>query len=183
MKIVASRLLAVASALGLAGCSTAPQSPPLKAATPATLAQCEALATAFRHDNTSLDSAATVPAGALKLAGRDVPAHCLVKGAMHKRRAATGATTRLHSRCACPGTGTGASYYQGNGGLDGAVRPAEGALGGGPLTGALMQGFAVISSDAGHTGAQTPYFGSPSRRPGWTTAGRPWPSSRPWPRG
>jgi hypothetical protein len=32
-------------------------------------------------------------------------------------------------------------------------------LGGGPLTGALMQGFAVISSDAGHSGPQTPYFG------------------------
>ena len=48
---------------------------------------------------------------------------------------------------------------RGNGGLDGAVRPAEGALGGGPLTGALTQGFAVISSDAGHTGAQTTVFG------------------------
>ena len=53
----------------------------------------------------------------------------------------------------------GRFYYQGNGGLDGAVAPALGALGGGPLTGALMQGFAVISSDAGHTGAQTPFFG------------------------
>ena len=35
-----------------------------------------------------------------------------------------------------------------------------GALGGGPLTGALMQGFAVLSSDAGHSNAQGgPAFG------------------------
>ena len=39
------------------------------------------------------------------------------------------------------------------------MQPALGALGGGPLTGALMQGFAVISSDAGHSGPQTPFFG------------------------
>ena len=39
------------------------------------------------------------------------------------------------------------------------VLSALGALGGGPLNGALMQGFAVISSDAGHTGPQTPFFG------------------------
>jgi hypothetical protein len=31
------------------------------------------------------------------------------------------------------------------------VLPALGALGGGPTSGALKQGFAVISSDAGHT--------------------------------
>ncbi len=34
------------------------------------------------------------------------------------------------------------------------------ALGGGPVTGALAQGFAVISADAGHTGRQHPRFGA-----------------------
>ena len=59
-----------------------------------------------------------------------------------------------------PKAWNGRFYYQGNGGLDGSVKTADGALGGGPLTGALMQGFAVISSDAGHSGPQTPYFGA-----------------------
>ena len=145
----------------LGGCSTQPPAAPaLKAATPATLSQCEALATAFRHDNTTLDSAATVAAGTLKLAGRDVAAHCLVKGAMHKRKGSDGRDYAIAFEMRLPQNWNGRFYYQGNGGLDGAVRPAEGALGGGPLTGALMQGFAVISSDAGHTGAQTPYFGA-----------------------
>ena len=44
--------------------------------------------------------------------------------------------------------------------VDGAVRPATGVAGsGGPLSNALHKGFAVISSDAGHTNAQNPLFG------------------------
>jgi feruloyl esterase len=40
------------------------------------------------------------------------------------------------------------------------VVPATGALGGGPTTSALMQGFAVISSDSGHSNTQGgPAFG------------------------
>jgi feruloyl esterase len=54
----------------------------------------------------------------------------------------------------------GRFYYQANGGIDGTVVPATGnTSGGGPLTSALLQGFVVISSDAGHTGAQNPVFG------------------------
>lgn len=164
MKRLSTRLLGAAcAAASLTACTTGPHTAataPLKAATPATLAQCEALAGAFRHDNTTLDSAAMVSAGTLKLAGQNVAAHCLVKGAMHKRRGSDGRDYAIAFEMRLPQNWNGRFYYQGNGGLDGAVRPAEGALGGGPLTGALMQGFAVISSDAGHTGAQTPYFGS-----------------------
>ena len=54
----------------------------------------------------------------------------------------------------------GRFWHQGNGGIDGSVVPATGALGGGPLTSALLQGFAVLSSDAGHSNAQGgPAFG------------------------
>jgi feruloyl esterase len=56
----------------------------------------------------------------------------------------------------------GRFFYQANGGTDGAVVPAAGPAGaGGSLTGALAQGFAVISSDAGHVGGP---LGSP---PAW----------------
>ena len=59
-----------------------------------------------------------------------------------------------------PNAWNGRFLYQGNGGTDGAVSQATGGfVGGGPLQNALQQGFAVISSDAGHSGAQNPLFG------------------------
>ncbi|MCW5652555.1 tannase/feruloyl esterase family alpha/beta hydrolase [Hydrogenophaga sp.] len=161
----ATTRLGIATTLGLllAACAT-PPSPPaapaqLSAATGASLRQCEALAGQFRHAQTVIDSAAPAPAGALQLAGQPVAAHCLVKGRMQPRKGSDGRDYAIGFEMRLPQTWNGRFYYQGNGGLDGSVRPAEGALGGGPLTGALVQGFAVISSDAGHTGAQTPYFG------------------------
>jgi feruloyl esterase len=114
----------------------------------------------FRHGQTTLASTAIQASGTLKLAGQAVAEHCLVKGTMHARKGSDGRDYAIGFEMRLPKEWNGRFYYQGNGGLDGNVRPAEGALGGGPLTGALMQGFAVISSDAGHTGAQTPYFGS-----------------------
>jgi feruloyl esterase len=78
---------------------------------------------------------------------------------MHPRKGSDGRDYAIGFEMRLPQAWNGRFYYQGNGGLDGTVQPAQGALGGGPLTGALLQGFAVISSDAGHTGAQTPFFG------------------------
>ncbi|WP_332741498.1 tannase/feruloyl esterase family alpha/beta hydrolase [Hydrogenophaga sp.] len=147
----------------IAACGTAPPGTSTPAAlTPAvgaSLRQCDTLAGQFRFEQTSIDSAAPVAAGGLMLAGQPVAAHCLVKGQMHKRKGSDGRDYAIGFEMRLPQAWNGRFYYQGNGGLDGAVRPAEGALGGGPLTGALTQGFAVISSDAGHTGAQTTVFG------------------------
>jgi hypothetical protein len=165
MKTPASALrmtLPVALGLALAACATGPGSSPpasLKPATGASLRQCEKLPAQFRFDQTAIDSAAPVAAGGLVQAGQPVAAHCLVKGQMHKRKGSDGRDYAIGFEMRLPQAWNGRFYYQGNGGLDGAVRPAEGALGGGPLTGALAQGFAVISSDAGHTGAQTTVFG------------------------
>jgi len=78
---------------------------------------------------------------------------------MHERKGSDGRDYAIGFEMRLPLAWNGRFYYQGNGGLDGSVQPALGALGGGPLTGALMQGFAVISSDAGHNGPQTPVFG------------------------
>jgi feruloyl esterase len=132
----------------------------LSPAVGAPLKTCADLGQAFRFDQTRVDTASSVPAGGLKLAGQPVAEHCLVKGVMHPRKGSDGRDYAIGFEMRLPKEWNGRFYYQGNGGLDGNVRSAEGALGGGPLTGALMQGFAVISSDAGHTGAQTPYFGS-----------------------
>jgi hypothetical protein len=58
-----------------------------------------------------------------------------------------------------PKAWNGRFLHQGNGGSDGNVVPATGSTGGGPLTHALLQGFAVLSSDAGHAAAQNLAFG------------------------
>ena len=154
--------LGVLSAVGvLVACGSLQSTPPapLKAATGASLSQCEALASSLQLPHTRIDSAASVAAGAVMQGDQAVPAHCLVKGRMHERKGSDGRDYAIGFEMRLPVAWNGRFYYQGNGGLDGAVVPALGALGGGPLTGALMQGFAVISSDAGHSGPQTAVFG------------------------
>ena len=154
-------LLTPALALLLVACSSTPVTPPptLAPSRAAALTSCETLAAGFRHPQTSLDSATLVAEGVMKQGGSPIAAHCLVKGQMHKRKGSDGRDYAIGFEMRLPQNWNGRFYYQGNGGLDGNVQPALGALGGGPVTGALFQGFAVISSDAGHTGAQTPYFG------------------------
>jgi poly(3-hydroxybutyrate) depolymerase len=145
-----------ALALSLAGCAT--QQVATKAES-GTLAQCDSLKAAFTFANTEIDSAAPVAAGPIAPGGPAAGAHCLVKGKMHKRKTADNKDYAIGFEMRLPNAWNGRFYYQGNGGLDGTVQPAQGATGGGPITGALAQGFAVLSADAGHTGAQTTQFG------------------------
>ncbi|CAN7352086.1 tannase/feruloyl esterase family alpha/beta hydrolase [Pseudoduganella sp. LjRoot289] len=134
--------------------------PQLSAAGGGKLANCSDLASKISYPNTAIASAVSVEAGVLTVAGKPVQAHCLVKGSMHQRVSpvdkqsyAIGFEMRL------PVDWNGRFFYQANGGLDGAVLTARGEVGGGgQLDTALGQGFAVISSDAGH-GAATPLFG------------------------
>ncbi len=155
----ASSVVAIAA---LTACSSTPQSQQpgqLSAATGASLQRCAEITKGFQFNQTQIDSAQPVAAGAASMAGKPLPAYCEVKGKMHARKGTDGRDYAIGFEMRLPQAWNGRFYYQGNGGLDGSVQPPLGALGGGPLTGALMQGFAVISSDAGHTGAQTPYFG------------------------
>jgi Tannase and feruloyl esterase len=137
--------------------------PRLSPATPATLiGSCEALATQLADlANTTITASSTVAAGTLVLAGQPVPEHCRVTGRMHERVSPVdGKTYAIGFEMRLPVAWNGRFWHQGNGGIDGAVSPATGALGGGPLTSALLQGFSVLSSDAGHTLAQGgPAFG------------------------
>ena len=165
LSIIAASLLLTACSGGSSnlGSSTpaTPALPQLAAATGATLASCTDLATKIQLANTTITAANAVAAGALTIAGKPVPAHCQVTGRMFDRvstvdgqRYAIGFEMRL------PTNWNGRFFYQANGGLDGSVVPATGPVGGGgPLDNALNQGFAVISSDAGH-GAPTPFFGA-----------------------
>jgi feruloyl esterase len=134
--------------------------PQLGAASGAALASCADLAAKINFANTTITGANPIAAGTLTVAGKPVPAHCQVTGQMYKRTSAVdGKSYAIGFEMRLPNNWNGRFFYQANGGVDGSVVPATGPVGGGgPLDHALNQGFAVISSDAGH-GAPTPFFG------------------------
>jgi pimeloyl-ACP methyl ester carboxylesterase len=166
--------LALLAGLLLAACSdsdgrapdTAPTTPPVQAlpqlgaATGATLAGCADLAARLAYPDTAISAVNPVAAGALSVGGKPVPAHCQVLGEMLRRTSPVdGKSYAIGFEMRLPLNWNGRFFYQANGGVDGSVVTATGPVGGGgPLDNALNQGFAVISSDAGH-GAPTPFFG------------------------
>ena len=147
----------------LGACGGSDDSPPqLAAATPAKFAgNCADLTAKLSGlANTRITSSALVAAGTLRVAGQHIAAHCLVSGQMEERVSAVdGKRYAIGFEMRLPLDWNGRFLYQANGGLDGAVAPALGAFGGGPLTNALHQGFAVLSSDAGHAGPTDYSFG------------------------
>jgi pimeloyl-ACP methyl ester carboxylesterase len=122
---------------------------------------CEQLIASLQYPNAVFTSATSVPAGELMLAGQPIPAHCLLTGKMNERVGPVdGQAYAIGFEMRLPLAWNNRFFYQANGGLDGIVVPATGdTSGGGPLTSALLQGFTVISSDAGHSALQNPSFG------------------------
>ncbi|HEY5960626.1 MAG TPA: tannase/feruloyl esterase family alpha/beta hydrolase [Polyangiaceae bacterium] len=122
---------------------------------------CERLVNSLQFPFTAFTSSTSIAAGTLTLAGKAIGAHCLLTGKMHERVSPVdGQTYSIGFEMRLPLDWNGRFFYQANGGLDGNVVTATGnTSGGGPLTSALLQGFAVISSDAGHSAAQNPTFG------------------------
>ncbi len=108
-------------------------------------------------------SATMVAAGTLSNAGQAVPEHCLVAGRMNDRVSAVdGERYAIGFQMRLPKDWNGRFLHQGNGGTDGSVVVADGgsSLGsGGQLRNGLQLGFAVLSSNAGHSGSQNPLFG------------------------
>ena len=136
--------------------------PQLAAAQPATLANCTSLS-GFSFAGTTVTAASVVAAGTLSNAGSPVGEHCLVTGKMNERTSAVdGQTYAIGFQMRLPKDWSGRFLYQGNGGTDGVVTTADGGASigsGGLLRNGLQLGFAVISSDAGHSSAQNPLFG------------------------
>ena len=160
------RLLAISAvsalpALLLLGCGGSDSAlPQLAAATPATLLSCTDLASKISFSNTTITAANAIAAGTLTVAGTPVPAHCQITGKMNQRVSAVdGNSYAIGFEMRLPIAWNGRFFYQGNGGTDGSVVAATGGVnGGGGPTNALNQGFAVISSDAGHN-TPGPNFG------------------------
>jgi len=161
LKTAAAAACVVAGLSACGGDDNGQALPQLLAATGASLSSCTDLATRLSFANTTFTAANAVAAGTLTVAGTPVPAHCLVTGKMFQRVSAVeGNSYAIGFEIRLPNAWNGRFYYQGNGGIDGSVVTATGSVNGGPaLTNALAMGFAVISSDAGHVGAQGPFFG------------------------
>jgi feruloyl esterase len=148
------------STLLLAGGLFAEETPDrLAPATGARLASCGRLPTEFSYPHTTLTSAEAEPSGSLQWGGRPIDSHCRVRGEMFRRTSPQdGKSYAIGFEMRLPNDWNGRFFYQANGGIDGAVATALG--GGGPVPSpALQQGFAVISSDAGHTDGNDPSFG------------------------
>lgn len=156
-------LAALVPTLLLAACGGSDDAPlpQLSAARPGTLQACVGLASQLALANTQITGAAVVPAGTLTVAGQSVPEHCRVTGQMYQRVSAVdGQTYAIGFEMRLPADWNGRFFHQVNGGTDGNIGVASGGKGGGgPLSNGLRDGFAVLSSDAGHTNAQNPLFG------------------------
>ncbi|WP_427912283.1 tannase/feruloyl esterase family alpha/beta hydrolase [Ramlibacter sp. MMS24-I3-19] len=161
VRIPLAAAAAILTACGGGGGSDAATLPRLSAAQAASITTCTGLPTSFTYANTSITTATVAAAGTLTNAGAPVAEHCVVTGKMNQRVSPVdGQTYAIGFEMRLPTAWNGRFLYQGNGGTDGVVAQATGNfVGGGPLQTALQQGFAVISSDAGHTNAQNPLFG------------------------
>jgi len=148
-------------ALILSGCGGSDGLPQMSAAQPANFGgDCAALATSITGLTGTVITAASTVAGGTVVSNISMPEHCLVTGKMNERVSAVdGGTYYIGFQMRLPKNWNGRFFYQANGGTDGAVSNAVGALGGGPVTSALSKGFAVLSSDAGHQSQTTPFFG------------------------
>lgn len=159
-------LLGVSTTLLFAGCggnSNGSDTFFLPAAVPAAfVGNCPALPASLTGlANTTISSAKLVAKGALAVTGMvgEMPEHCLVAGEMNRRTSAVdGKSYAIGFEIRLPTNWNGRFFYQANGGIDGSVVTAIGPnSGGAPVSNALQMGFAVLSSDAGHSGP--PWWG------------------------
>ena len=132
--------------------------PQLAAAKPGTLANCTTL-TGFAFASTSISSATSVAAGAVTSNADGVPLtlpeHCVVRGQMNPRTGVNGKPYAINFEMRLPKDWNGRFFHQVNGGNDGdistdATKAYGRKLGGSPSSNGLIDGFAVLSSDAGH---------------------------------
>ena len=162
------RLAGATVAAALLGACASPPPPPPPAPRPAQPGAlkpgvCEQLASTFSFVGTVITRAEAQAPGPIMIRGQEVtaPSHCLIQGRQGERTSAIDKKVyALGFEMRLPENWNGRFLYQGNGGLDGNLVPAAGpAIGGAPATWGLSQGFAVISSDAGHAATQGPFFG------------------------
>ena len=87
------------------------------------------------------------------------PAHCVVRGEIEKRKGADGKDYSIGFELRLPSKWNNKFLFQGGGGLNGTVSPAVGKArpSGSTATPALTRGYAVVSTDSGHSGSNTSF--------------------------
>jgi feruloyl esterase len=80
-----------------------------------------------------------------------LPAYCRLDAVLDRRTGADGKPYGIGFALALPGEWNGRFLFQGGGGLNGSVQMPMGPVAAG-ATPALLRGFAVVSTDTGHTG-------------------------------
>ena len=172
MPIPGSRAARLAATAGftamLAACASAPPAVAPVVQRPAQPGEmkpgaCQQLQGSFSYTGLVITEAHAQAPGPVMVNNQEVtaPAHCLVRGRVNERT--SNVDNRVYSlgfEMRLPDAWNGRFLYQGNGGLDGIIVPAAGpAIGGAPAVWALAKGFAVISSDAGHSAGRGAKFG------------------------
>jgi pimeloyl-ACP methyl ester carboxylesterase len=97
-----------------------------------------------------------IAASRLQDAGNNLPTHCIVTGLANRRTGADGKAYAIQFELRLPAEWNGRFLHQVNGGNDGVIVPALGPKPDGLASGGtvpLARGFAVLSSDSGHSGA------------------------------
>lgn len=90
------------------------------------------------------------PSAYVTIPNRPKPAHCLVNGVLNKRTGIDGKPYGIGFELRMPVDWNGRFLFQGGGGMDGRIMPADGALFGQSWPTGLMKGYAVVSTDSGH---------------------------------
>ena len=108
-----------------------------------------------------------IVASKLQEAGNNLPKHCIITGIANQRTGADGKAYAIQFEMRLPAEWNGRFLHQVNGGNDGVVVPALGSRPDGFASGGtpLSRGFAVLSSDSGHSGSD------PANKPLGLTAG------------
>ena len=88
-----------------------------------------------------------------------MPDHCRVVGYLDNRVGVDGKAYAIGFELRLPDDWNGRFMFQGGGGNDGVIQPAYGRLGADTSTNALSRGFAVVSTDAGHSIESIPVIG------------------------
>ena len=154
---------ALAALVLIHGCGGS-DDPDTPAPTEAARLSCAGITTAaLNQANLTITAAETIAASAVAPSdpSQAVPAHCRVQGQLNLRNSPVdGKAYAIGFEVRLPDVWNGRFFFQGGGGTDGAINPALGALlGGGASTNGLSMGFAVVSTDGGHTSESAPIVG------------------------
>lgn len=157
---------ALAAALMVTGCGGGSASAAAETDTPA--AACAGLAGKAGLATTTLTTS-YVPADTRRPGGAStgafLPGHCVVTGAIDPRVGVDGKNYAIGFQLSLPDQWNGRFLFIGGGGNDGIVRDtslSSSISGGTPSP--LAQGFAVVSTDAGHSGTSASFGADPQAR-------------------